>query len=139
MKSGRPIEERLAAFLRRASLKSFQLGSFDCGLLIADWCLELRGVDPAASIRGLYQSVEGANALVGTRSLPALFNRLLRDVGVKRTRDPVYGDAAMIRIGDSDLRGAIVTSGYVVVAAGGGVSRISHTLARRICAWSMNA
>jgi hypothetical protein len=134
------LSKRLADFLSAASARPFQLGAFDCGILLADWCLEVRGVDPAAKVRGRYNSIDEAHALVGTRSLPALFNKLFRSVGVKRTRDPIYGDVAMIQIvGDTDLRGAIVTGGYVVIAAGGGLSRVRHHCARRAVAWSLQA
>lgn len=128
---------QLADFLKRAAARPFSLGSFDCGIWLGDWCLEVCGRDPAIGMRGRYRSIEQAFALTGTRSLPALFNKLFRGVGVRRTRDPVLGDAAVIAIGNQDPRGAIIAAGYVVLAGGGGISRLPASHARLICAWSI--
>lgn len=143
------MERHLAAFLARASRKSFALGSFDCGIWLADWCLEVRGVDPAQNMRGRYDTIEQAFALARRRSLPALVNKLFRDVGVRRALGPPdHGDAAVIQIGENDARGAIIIhkaiaggaaimTSYVVIAAGGGVSRVPANMVHRICAWSL--
>jgi hypothetical protein len=135
------IELRLAAFLRRAATRQPAFGVFDCGLLIADWCMEILGTDPAAALRGRYENLEAALALTGERSLPGLFDAQLKAVGVKRTGAPIYGDAAVIRLADGAARGAIVTSGYVVIGGGAGIglSRVSRRHARRVCAWSISA
>jgi hypothetical protein len=130
------IEQRLAAFLRRAAARQFALGCFDCGLLIADWCLEVCGVDPGHRMRGRYDSVETAKAAAGRTSLAALFNAELRAIGIKLTREPLFGDAAMIISRDGNLRGALVTSGYVLIDEDG-ISRVAFSEARRVCAWSV--
>lgn len=117
----------------------FGLGSFDCGLYLADWCIEARGVDPAAEIRGRYGSLAEALELTGVRSLPSMFGKLLRSIGIPRTRAPAYGDIAVIALPGRPPRGAIITSGYVVIADGGGLTRIPFERARRIAAWSLHA
>lgn len=87
-------------------------------------------------MRGRYETLEEAMALTGTRSLPALLNKLFRVHGIRRARAPRYGDAAAIVLSDGQVRGAIVTSGYVVIGAGG-VSRVAKERARMVCAWSI--
>jgi hypothetical protein len=136
-KSDGHLTKRLAKFLQEASQKPFKLGVHDCGLWLADWCLSERGIDPARSLRGMYDSVEEASKLVGVSNLPKVFGRMLCASGFRITKKPVYGDIAMIKIGDSPVRGAIVTNGYVVLANGFGISKISN--ARLVAAWSINA
>lgn len=126
----------MAEFLRVSSRKTFQLGEFDCGLFVADWCAEVRGIDPAAEIRGRYDTLEQALALTGTRTLPAMFDRLLRGAGLTRTRHLAYGDIAVIRIANGPPRGAIVTKGFVVVGEIG-LSRVPLADARVVCSWSV--
>jgi hypothetical protein len=133
------LATRLATFLRDASAKPFKLGVHDCGLMLADWCLAERGIDPAASIREKYSSVDEAQQFVGVGSLPQVFGRMLRASGIHLTTSPVYGDIAMIKIGDAPVRGAIVTNGYVILSEGVGISRIEINHARLVAAWSINA
>jgi hypothetical protein len=69
-----------------------------------------------------------------------IFARLLRRAGVPQTTRPAFGDIAMVVARDgSGPRGAIVTSGYVVLAQGGGLARLPFDRARRLAGWSVNA
>jgi hypothetical protein len=106
--------------------------------MLADWCLREIGADPAAEIRSQYSTVDGAQAFVGVSSLPHLFGRLFRGIGLRLTKSPQYGDVAMIKIGESPVRGAIVASRYVVLGDAG-VSTVSRSAARLVAAWSVHA
>jgi hypothetical protein len=129
--------DRLALFLQRAAGRRFQLGEFDCGLLLADWCFEVSGIDPTAALRGKYRSVDEVQKLIGVSNLPHAFGRMLLAAGFRLTKTPVYGDVAMIKPAGSDICGAIVTTGYVVLTRGGGLSRIRRDHARLVAAWSV--
>lgn len=106
--------------------------------MLADWCLSEMGMDPAANIRGQYTTVEGAQAFVDVSNLPQVFGRLFRGIGLRLTRSPVFGDVAMIKIGELPVRGAIVTGGYVVIGDAG-ISRVPRHAARLVAAWSVHA
>lgn len=93
-------------------------------------------MDPAAPIRGHYATVDEAGALLGTTSLPKVFGRLCRAAGFRLTAAPRYGDICMIEL-RGGVRGAIRTSGYVVLAEGAGLSRAAS--ARLVAAWSVHA
>jgi hypothetical protein len=116
--------------------RPFRLGEQDCGLMLADWCLSELGVDPARLMRGQYETVDEAKALLGVSSLPMVFGRLCRHAGIPMTTRPQYGDICMIKLGGS-VRGAIKTSGYVVLSQGAGISRVRD--ARLVAAWSVHA
>lgn len=133
-----PITERLAEFLAASAGRAFALGSFDCGLFLADWCLDFTGRDPAAEIRGAYASVEQALILTKHTSTLRAFDAAFRSIGLRRTRAPAYGDIAMICVGEGEPRGAIVASGYVVPAEIVGLSVVPFTSARRLMAWSIH-
>lgn len=103
--------------------------------MLADWCLCEIGIDPARSIRGRYETVDQAMALLGVTSLPMVFGRLCRRAGIPMTTRPGYGDICMIELG-GEVRGAIKAGGYVVLAPCVGVSRVGD--ARVVAAWSVH-
>lgn len=101
--------------------------------------MQRRGVDPVAVFRGKFKSVDELATLVGVRTLPRAFGRLIGAAGMRMTTRPVYGDIAMITIEDGGgPRGAIVGAGYIVLAKGIGLSRIPFASARRVAAWSID-
>lgn len=139
MANGADIARELPLFLQACAARTFRLGEFDCGLLLADWCRRLLGTDPAAALRGRYTSTEEALALTGDRKLSRLFHRQFRAIGLRLTNEPQLGDLAMIHIEDGGERGAIVTTrGFVTVAQGAGICRVPQGV-RRICAWSVRS
>ncbi len=111
------------------------MGRLDCGLMLADWVLLETGRDPAARIRGLYQTQDQGCALLRTKHMPIAFGRAFRAVGLRQTSMPAYGDICMIELGGS-VRGAIRTRGFAVLANGAGVSRVVS--ARLVVAWSLH-
>lgn len=87
----------LPEFLRRASRTGFIWGTHDCALYLADWIVEVRGVDPAAHLRGRYASELGcARLLARAGGLEALVGACLAGVGIGRTDAPQLGDVALV-------------------------------------------
>lgn len=130
------ITDRLRCFLGRCAGRPFEFGDFDCGLFLADWCVEQGAEDPARHLRGAYHSVKSGLAATDSRSTVVAFDKVFRAAGMRRTSAPRYGDIAMIRIGSGMPQGAIFANGYVMPAQGGGLSRVPPGSARRIVAWT---
>ena len=59
--------ERLAEFRRLAAGRAFKLGSWDCGMLCAEWVRLVRGVDPAAAWRGRYSTAAELDRILDSR------------------------------------------------------------------------
>jgi hypothetical protein len=131
------ITEALPAYLRRAAARRFKYGSFDCFLFVADWCAEMRGVDPASHIRGRYDDLSEGLALAGARSLPVGFHRVLGASGLRRTRSPEPGDVALIALADGVARGSIMAGAGYVLLGENGLSRVDIGIARLVAAWSV--
>ncbi|TMJ04335.1 MAG: hypothetical protein E6G97_07470 [Alphaproteobacteria bacterium] len=74
-------------------------------------------------------------AIAGPGGLPRLFDRLLRAGGMLRTRDPQFGDVAMVAAADMPPRGAIKTERGFVLVGEEGVSGARGAL-RVIMAWT---
>jgi hypothetical protein len=53
-------EERLAVYLDRKADERFQHGTHDCALFAAGAVLAMTGFDPAAALRGQYDTAAGA-------------------------------------------------------------------------------
>jgi hypothetical protein len=104
---------------------------------VADWCREIRCIDPGADIRGRYASMEQGLALAGVKTLPMFFARLLRRAGLRQTRAARTGDVAVINISGLTCGAIVAAKGYVVLGEGIGLSRTGFAGARRIAAWSV--
>jgi hypothetical protein len=120
----------LSGYLQGAAARRFELGTFDCCLFLADWIALKRGTDPAAAWRGRYRQIADVPAM-----LP-LIKRLARGAGLQPTLQPAPGDVALVSIAGGPVTGAIVTArGFVVLAAGGGLSCARR--ARLVRAWTI--
>lgn len=76
------------AFLQKASGRAFKWGQEDCALFLANWWRHVHGTDPAAWLRGGYDSEDGAAAIIAAnRGL----QRVALEAGAVRTREPVRG------------------------------------------------
>jgi len=125
------IEERLAAFLQRYVGRPFAWGD-DCGLFLADWWQECHGVDPAADLRGTYNSEQEKIAIVhGRGGILRVVSGYAEAVGAERTRELAPGCFGVIRPGV----GAIRTSGYWVVRSPAGIAFLKEAVAWRV--WSI--
>ncbi|QIB32252.1 DUF6950 family protein [Ancylobacter pratisalsi] len=101
----------LPAFLRRMASEPFVWGYFDCSLVIADWWLANHGIDPAAHLRGAYDSRESCHARLDREGgLLRLVARLARSVDAARIDDPAPGAFAIVRAQGTHLA-AICTPG----------------------------
>lgn len=90
---------RLIDFLTRYAERPFVWGQDDCSLFLADWWMEVHGVDPAASLRGSYDSQETCHKVLFWRGgLVCVVSGLAKTVGAVRTRNPQDGDFAVIRV-----------------------------------------
>jgi hypothetical protein len=100
----------LAEFLAQAARTPFRLGAFDCKLWLADWIALNRGVDPAAHLRGAYDSPIGYMRLVRKAggSVP-LVASCVEPIGMVRVRTPKAGDIGVVR--------AVTTDGFGEVGA----------------------
>ncbi len=140
-RSGSPttdLDYLLRDFLELCARRSFRLGTHDCGLFLADWVRHVReGRDAAAPVRGAYASDAELKVLAGPLGLPRLFDRLLRAAGLKRTREPQFGDVAIVSAPGFAPRGAIVGRNGFVLVGEEGVSRAPMQGVRLIMAWSL--
>ncbi|PZQ18958.1 MAG: hypothetical protein DI565_00710 [Ancylobacter novellus] len=131
----------LKAFLSDLRRKDFALGSVDCGLSLADWWLAVHGVDPAADLRADYASeAEVEQIFFRHGCLPRLVAKRAAAVGARRTRRPVAGDIAVIRV-FGVWAGAIMTeTGWWAVKRGPGLSHVRpERVDRLVAAWSVGA
>jgi hypothetical protein len=132
------LEHDLSRFLHRAAARRFRLGRHDCGLWLADWVLEVRGIDPAAPVRGRYDDERSLERLLPPGGLPRLFDRLFREAGLIRTIQPAIGDVAIIAVHRGPPTGAIRTArGYVMLAERRGVCSVPANRMRLIAAWKV--
>ncbi len=87
----------LIAFLRAMARASFDWGSCDCSLVMADWCRARRGVDPAASLRGRYSTAAGAMKHVfRLGGFETMGRSLMAGSGFAVTDTPRVGDVGLV-------------------------------------------
>ena len=99
---------RFSAFIAVAAGKPFIHGKSDCALLPADWCRAECGTDPAASVRGRYNSEAEWRALADAEGgLPALWRRLGTEAGLEQTASPGLGDIGLVTLLGYGIFGAI--------------------------------
>jgi hypothetical protein len=126
----------LSEYLRTAAGRPFAYGQFDCGLFLADWIKLVRGIDPAAELRGRYGRIEDVPGIGGRRGLMGILTGLARRLPLAVTKRPKTGDVALISIGGAAAVGAIRGErGWLVLAEGGGISCAPS--ARLVRAWAL--
>lgn len=76
----------------------FQLGHTDCVLVLCDWVHRVKGHDPAAHIRGMYDDWQSCERVTGWVRDPVGAVDALWDTigGLPRTQRPRPGDVAVI-------------------------------------------
>lgn len=108
-------------FLRRHAALPFVWGHHDCLMWLADWILEVRGIDPAAAWRGSYTTQPGAlRVIVKAGGMVAHVERVVAPLGIRRTDEPARGDIAVVDAPEGQ-RGAIVLSRSVARHGHGGI------------------
>lgn len=88
----------LSAFLRAMGRATFVWGTCDCSLVMADWCRKVRGVDPAASLRGRYSTARGAVRHVRRLGgFETMARSLMAGCGFETTGAPRPGDVGLVQ------------------------------------------
>ena len=92
------MEQTLAEFLRAYSEKPWRPGvDVDCCLFLASWAIWLGHPDPAAHLRGTYDSEEGFRAIVERAgSVPVLVGSCVSLIRGRRVRHPACGAIGVI-------------------------------------------
>jgi hypothetical protein len=88
-----PLQEYLLA----AASRPFDWGDCDCALFAAGWVRIVRGVDPAADLRGTYSTRNGAYLLMRAEGgLLAVIERRMAAHGFTETQKPGAGDVGIV-------------------------------------------
>lgn len=118
----------LARFLNAAADKPFVWGKFDCLLWLADWVEARTGNDPAAELRGTYDTLLGAARIVkGAGGMTRLVQRQLEPLRVRRASVPQRGDIAIVSVAGvggenfGNLAGAILLGGTAALICQTGI------------------
>lgn len=124
----------LADFLSESARAPFAYGARDCGLWMADWVRAVRGVDPAAHLRGRYRTELGcARVLRRGGGLVAVARACFEGVGLIATETPKAGDVGVVQVMTAKgnaVAGAICTGPrWAVLAKGGLISAQTEPLA----------
>jgi hypothetical protein len=102
----------LEIFMDEAARTPFSYGAHDCLLFLADWVSNVRGIDPAEDLRGIYRSRGGyMRVLLQHGGVMRLVTSRAERAGCKRTDEPKRGDIglmfAVVERGAPQLVGAI--------------------------------
>ena len=127
---------QLAAFIAHNDARPWQPGHVDCCMVLADWAMWLGHVDPAAHLRGTYDSDEGFRAIItAAGNVPALVATCLPR-NAKRIQRPTVGTIGVIGSPINIHRqfGAIHDGNGWLVRSRGGFQRVT---AKTLIAWEI--
>ncbi|WP_318883724.1 hypothetical protein RWA06_01965 [Sinorhizobium meliloti] len=127
--------DKLAAFLADNNKRTWQPGTVDCCMVLADWALWLGHSDPAARLRGTYDSDEGFRTIIAAhQGAVPLVASCVANIGGKRVQQPQHGDIGVIGSPINIHRqfGAIHDGRGWLVRMNGGFGRMT---ARALAAW----
>ncbi|WP_226628433.1 DUF6950 family protein [Alloyangia pacifica] len=108
-----PAEVHVPALMQemnRWNLREFQWGEMDCGTTVADWVWRVKGADPMAHVRGMYDSPASCQKLLGVVTDPVgAYERCFATIGgLPRVDAQSRGDVAVCaRYGERFPIGAI--------------------------------
>lgn len=134
------VGDRLPVFLWMAANKSLIWGQWDCGLWQADYYTFATGKpDPAAHLRGKYQTREECLALCGPLGFPRMIQRVADGAGLQRTQTPRRGDVGIIRAGNVAVGAILATNFWAFLHERGGLSSINvnEPNLRLLAAWTI--
>ena len=126
----------LQTFIADNNTRPWQPGQVDCCMVLADWASWLGHPDPAAHLRGTYDSDEGFRATIAAAgNVPALVASCIPRSG-KRIQHPMAGDIGVIGSPNNIHRqfGAIHDGNGWLVRMHGGFGRMT---ARTLAAWKI--
>jgi len=130
--------DALAGFLREATARRFEYGTWDCALFCADWVRRKRGVDPAAAWRGQYRTALGSARLIKRHGgLVALFDGCLSGAGAVRYAVPRRGDIAVVESGGALVSGVVTDPCIACLGAERGVVIRHCDLVSFVAVWSI--
>lgn len=130
------VADKLAAFIADNNRRPWQPGQVDCCMVLADWAIWLGHPDPAAHLRGTYDSDEGFRAIIAAAgNVPALVASCIPASG-KRIQHPAPGDIGVIGSPTNIHRqfGAIHDDSGWLVRMHSGFGRMT---ARTLAAWKI--
>jgi len=86
-----------------------EMGRNDCVLVLADWIEKVKGVDPAAHVRGMYDTPGTCQRETGfLRDPVGAVDRCLATIGgLEKTTEPHPGDIAVLIASDEDGRDSV--------------------------------
>lgn len=117
-------------FVQASLGASWSWGRVDCTIWVADWCLRRWGVDPAADLRGSYETEEGADNLI--RNAGGLIRLVSpRMTFLLRAVDPADGAVGIIEILGRQTS-AVMTGGKWAFRTPRGIGVVG---ARPLVAW----
>lgn len=126
----------LGGFTRALAHSEFRWGERDCALVIADWWQANHGIDPAAHLRGAYDTDEACQALLKREGgLAHLVRRIAVSVNARRSKGQEPGDFGVIRYGDKHLAAIRAASGRWLVKSKDGVIALKNP--KVVIAWSV--
>ena len=105
------FEPVLAAFLRNQAMLLFQWGERDCGLIQADWVVATGRPDPAAAVRGRYDSAETCLEVCGAPDYQTAIAAIADGAGLPRIDNPWAGDIGILDVPNVGPLGGIMTVG----------------------------
>ena len=89
----------LADFLQRGATQPFDWGARNCGLWVCDWIALVRGIDPAADLRGRFKTATGLGRHIARLGGIETFARgIAGRAELVETKTPVLGDAGLIEV-----------------------------------------
>ena len=130
--------------LHRWAAKPFIWGETDCMLCLAEWVLRVTGRDPAAAVRGVYDSRGSCQRETGFLRNPIMAVEACLDTigGLPRVDTPQPGDMAVLMLLDSEGRispcGALWLGSAWGCKGPDGVTTLSpHAVSKVLAIWGV--
>lgn len=126
---------RLARALAEAARRPFAWGSHDCALFAAGVVQALTGTDPAAELRGRYETAAGAARALGSGGLAATAEALACAHGMEAIPPLMAqrGDVVLFETEGRDALGVVDLNGRIAAAGEAGLVVLPLSHAKR--AW----
>jgi Domain of unknown function (DUF6950) len=91
------LSTALSDYLASLAGKRWQPGALDCGVFMADWVLQITGIDPIADVRGRYRTARQFLRIVRAEGgFERSCRRRLEAVGYRPVAQPGAGDLAIV-------------------------------------------
>ncbi|TBC36403.1 hypothetical protein ELH33_15355 [Rhizobium ruizarguesonis] len=91
------VGDQLALFLAAHNCRPWQPGQVDCCLFLADWAMWLGHPDPAAHLRGTYDSDEGFRSIIAAAGgVSPVVAACVASIGGKSLIDSAQGAVGVI-------------------------------------------